>query len=120
MIDLGNLAPIEEQYKIGDAVYTLRELSEDGRAMYMDEVAKGAKLDPANKKVEITGSIGGADSLLVSLCLYRDDVLMPRDEVRKWPGRIVSVLAAAAKRISGLEGDDASKKPSGGTAPTSS
>lgn len=102
-----DLTPIEIPVSIGAAKYVLREASEAAVTTYRDTAAKCVTVDGDESKT-ITGSITGANAVLVSECLFDvDNRRVAVDVVRTWPARVVKALFEKAYELAGLKDEEA-------------
>ncbi|MEM2932494.1 MAG: hypothetical protein QXI61_06605 [Nitrososphaerota archaeon] len=102
--DFSNLSVIEVPVIGPDGQkYVLKEATAKVAKEFNNARISGVVLGPTGKPQRLE-SIGELESLLVSLCLFHEDgrpVL--RQQIEKWPAKVVKSLFDEAKRISGLD-----------------
>lgn len=112
-ICIETLEPQEVPVTIAGEKYILREATHETIRRVRNAVVASTKLDDKGKPVSIAAA-GDADSLLVSMCLFKPVGAgfesTPLATVRGWPDRVVKKLADAVRQISDMD-DDAAKKP---------
>ena len=106
-----DLEPIEIPIKVGSKNYILCEADGAGATAYQNAQLEATEL--RNGKPFRMKGFANAEPLLVSYCLYelgpdgsRSNIRVPLKTIQSWPGRIQKALAAKAKEISGMAGDD--------------
>jgi hypothetical protein len=100
----------EETVAIGPLTYTLKEATEAAASRYRNYMTSCTKLTDG-KVTKITGDIAGAQSLLLSLCLYdSENVLVPVNTIKTWPSRVVKQIFERAQLISDLKESDGEDK----------
>lgn len=103
-----DLTLVTKQGKIGGAVYTIKELSEEGHGKYLVAQSKCTRLD---KKGNMIGTRDEAlqdlRSYLVSLCLFdADDNPVPQSVIKGWKNSTVKGIETIINDISELNDDD--------------
>ncbi|GIW60120.1 MAG: hypothetical protein KatS3mg087_1186 [Patescibacteria group bacterium] len=85
--------------------YVLKEATAKAAKEFNNARISGVVLGPTGKPQKLE-SIGELESLLVSLCLFAEDGRpVHRQQIEKWPARVVRKLFIEAKRISKLDED---------------
>ncbi len=101
-----DITPKEVPVQIAGEHYVLREATEATVTTYRDSAAKCMSMDAKDTKT-ITGSVTGANALLVSLCLFDSgNILVPVETIRSWPARVVKPLFEKAYEMAGLKDDE--------------
>lgn len=103
-----DLTPRSKPATIGGKRYILREASEGAAAKYRDALQEGTRVSQEGEA--FVGSNGGADTLLLSLCLFELYDLRGEEkersvvlsEVHRWPARIVRPMVDWIKEVSGM------------------
>lgn len=116
-MDEFNILPKEEQVKIGDAVYTIRELSEVGSIENRRQMSRGVTMNEEGKPSGVPiDNIAENDSFLLSRCLFDDKgTPVSLDTIRGWPRRVVRALADKCEAINKVEKGEPKNSPSAGT-----
>lgn len=85
----------------------LREMSASKRDTYLQGLSGRVSLD-ANGKPTGVSNFNGLQAELISSCLFRENKLVPAEEIQEWPSSTVSDIYKLAQRINHLaesEGD---------------
>lgn len=94
--------------KLGDEMYTVRELDGAERGKYLDSVSSRVKTNAQGKPVGMT-TFEGLETSLLKRCLYdKNLVLVPEKDMARWPASTLSHLFDIASDMSGL--NEAAKK----------
>ncbi len=105
-LDFSDLTIVELPVLVADKTYTLREATEDAARQYQNALTKCTSF-VGGEFSGIKGPVADTKSLLISLCLFREDgKKVSVDTVRGWPARVVKVLFDKAKEISELGEDE--------------
>jgi hypothetical protein len=104
---VGKVTPVELESASGVEQYELREVSAADRDCYLNKMAKRLQYGPDGKVGNI-GNFLGAQADLLTLCLH-DDKGVPVTEktVQGWPAVVVSNLFDAARKLNGLDNEEA-------------
>lgn len=108
--DFTTLEPVEDEVKINEilqgkkvtSTLLLREASEGAIIKWRNQLVGSSKLNEDGKAVHVDASgVAGANSLLVSLCLFEPGVKDPIqvERVRKWSPTIIKALYERVKAI---------------------
>lgn len=104
-----DIAPCEVSVTVRDKSgqsrsYLLRETDGMTAQQYRNAVMKGMHFGPDGKPCRLEG-IADVEPLLVSRCLFDVDTgkSIPLTVVQGWPSRVLKVLYAKVKEISGLD-----------------
>ena len=108
-LHFADIAMKEVPVTIGEDNYVLCEASEETAELYQNATMRGVTMQDG--LVRLSDSMAGAQSLLVSRCLFKieDDNTrrcVSQKTVQSWPSRIVKPLFETAKKISDLDVDE--------------
>lgn len=103
--NLPDLTPVEIPLTIAGREYVLKEATESAFIAWRTALLKASKPGPDGRPTSLEG-VHETTSLLVSLCLFRDNRPIPLDEVRRLPTRVVQVLFDRVQQISGMSAPD--------------
>lgn len=88
----------------------LREMTAGQRDKYLDMLGERVRIDAQGKPAGIK-KFDGMRSELLSLCLYRDGVLVKKEEIQNWSSTVTEELYKEAQILNNLAEDtDAIKK----------
>lgn len=105
-----SLEPAKEYLTIGSDKYVLCEPTETASCQWRDALVRATRLDSNGKPIGMDG-ISNSDSLLLSMCLFREDTqgkLQPvnKQTILSWPSKIVRPLVDACKEMGGFDEED--------------
>lgn len=96
----------DQQYVIKEMTCTQRDkfVADQVRRTKIKHVAQAPGAEGAAAQVVETSEtdIAGAQEFLLTLCLYKDDALVPAETIRTWPGRLVADIYEVAVGVNGL------------------
>lgn len=109
------ILPREEKVKIGDTVYTLREISEAGSIEERRQMSKGITIDENGRPSSVPlDALPENEAFIVSRCLFdSNDAPVSLDIIKGWPRRIVRILFDKCHKLN--EVGDSKNSPSAGT-----
>jgi len=116
-LDFPDLARREVPVTIGGVVYVLREADEAAHSSWRNFQISGTKVDDDGKILSM-GALADSDAVLLSKCLFKDDVPVALEFVKGLPSRISRVLVDKAKKLSEID-KELTKKSLSGTELTS-
>lgn len=101
--------PVEVPVTIGKVSYILKEPSEAAVVQWRDYHASSVRMDKKGNPIGVSG-VGGADALLLSLCLFevtdKGHIPLSRQKILGWKSEIVQALSKRAKEMAGLDEED--------------
>lgn len=111
--DADDLIPHEEEFTIGERSFLLREADEAAVVKWRNVQIKSSRMDGTGKIV--IGEVADANPYLVSLCLFEKKVdkegkpflhPVPKEEIKKWPAKVVSKIFDRLMLISDLKAEE--------------
>jgi len=102
-----NELPVKLSGKTGTKNYVLREMDGNQRDAYLSEMQKHMELQDG--KVIVT-NYKGLHAMLLSLCLYEKDELVPVDVIQSLPSTAQGKLFEKAQILNGLNLNEAQVK----------
>lgn len=85
-----------------EKVYTLRELTSQQRAKYLNGLGSRVKYTKSGNTKGLNNHEGLQESLL-AMCLYDEDKqIVTKDVLKQWPAGMLSKLFDAAQDLSGM------------------
>jgi len=102
-MDFDQLSMVEIPVTVKGKKYTLREATENATIKFRTFQFQNSKMVDGKLNADADKLI---ESLMVSLCLYEGDNLVPLDVVRSWPAKVVKQLFDRVIAISALDEAD--------------
>jgi len=100
-----NIVPIELEGADGKPqTLEIREMDAASRDKYLEQLSDRMRFDVTGKPAGIK-KFEGMHAALLSLCLYREGILVKKEEIQLWPASMVTELFNEAQNTNRLNDD---------------
>lgn len=103
----------ETPFHLGEEVYTVSDMTGEGREEFEAFIAENRILDAAGKVIGVKNGGKGFAAALLSRTLRKSGTLVREDEFMKWPSGVVTALVEEAQNLCGMNTEAVKKAGNG-------